>query len=45
VGQFEVQRQWGFEIRKRLQNEGDAVVTLAGQAFEFKFGDHSDVLM
>ena len=43
MGQLEVQRQGGFQICKRLKHEWDAVVTLAGQAFEFKFGDHGDV--
>ena len=40
VGQLQVKRQGGFQVRKGFQHEGNAVVALTGQAFEFKFGDH-----
>ena len=40
--QFEVERQRGFQIGKRLGHEGNAVVALQGQAFVFEFGDHRE---
>jgi hypothetical protein len=39
-GQLEVKRQGGFQVGKGLDQQGKAVVALAGQAFEFKFRDH-----
>ena len=44
AGQFEVQRQRCFEVRKGLGDERDAVEALRGKALEFKFGDHFDAL-
>ena len=38
--QLEVQRQRGFEVSERLDHQGNAVIALTGQAFEFEFGDH-----
>ena len=35
--QLEVERERGFEISKRLGHQGDAVVALLGQLFEFGF--------
>ncbi len=35
--ELEIQGQWGFSIGKRLRHQGDAVVALLGQLFEFGF--------
>jgi hypothetical protein len=43
VGQLQIKRQRGFQIRKGFQHQWNAVVALTGQAFEFKFGDHGQV--
>jgi len=40
MGQLEVQGKWGLQVGKGFEHQRDAVVALAGQAFEFKFGDH-----
>ncbi len=40
VGQLQIEREWGFEVGKRLGHQRNAVVALAGQAFEFKFCNH-----
>ncbi|KAF1042504.1 MAG: hypothetical protein GAK34_02795 [Delftia tsuruhatensis] len=40
MGQLEVEGQGGFEIRKRLDHQRDAVVALRSKALEFEFGDH-----
>mmetsp|Transcript_2847 Transcript_2847/g.7386 ORF Transcript_2847/g.7386 Transcript_2847/m.7386 type:complete len:553 (-) Transcript_2847:517-2175(-) len=40
VAQLEVEGQRGFEIRKGLADQRDAVVAFGGQALEFEFGDH-----
>ena len=40
-GQFEVERERGFEVGKGLDHQGNAVVALLRQAFEFKFGDQN----
>ena len=42
--QLEVKGERGFEIRKRLDHEGNAVVAFASEAVEFKFSDHGGVL-
>ena len=40
MGELEVQRQRGFQIRKRLRHQRNAVVALLGQLVEFVFSDH-----
>jgi hypothetical protein len=40
AGQFQVERQWRFEVGKGLGHQGNAVEALAGQALKFKFCDH-----
>ena len=40
VGELEVERERGFQVGKGFEHQRDAVVALASQAFEFKFGDH-----
>ena len=41
-GEFEVQRKGGFQVCKSLDHQGNAVVALGRQAFEFKFCDHGE---
>jgi hypothetical protein len=38
LGQFQVQRERGFEVGKRFRNERNAVVALVGEGLEFEFG-------
>ena len=38
--QLQVEGQRGFEIRKGLADQRDAVVAFGCQALEFEFGDH-----
>ncbi len=40
VRQFQVQRQRGLKVGKGFRHQRNAVVALAGEAFEFKFSDH-----
>ena len=40
VRQLEVQRQGRFQVGKGLRHQGNAVVALGAQAFEFEFRDH-----
>ena len=42
VRQLQVERERGFQVRKGLDHERNAVVAFAGQAFEFKFCDHGE---
>ena len=42
VRQLQVERERGFQVRKGLGHERNAVVAFAGQAFEFKFCDHGE---
>ena len=41
-GEFQIQRQRCFQVGKRLDHQGNAVIALGRQAFEFKFGDHGE---
>jgi hypothetical protein len=41
MGQLEVERERGFQIGEGLDDHGNAVVAVLGQALEFEFSDHS----
>jgi hypothetical protein len=43
-GQLEIERQRCLEVGERLGDQRDAVVAGCGEALEFQFGDHSEVL-
>ena len=40
--QFQIQREWRFQIGKRLGHQGNTVIALCGQTFKFEFRDHRE---
>jgi len=42
VGQLQIQRQRGFEVRECLGDERNAVIALQRKALEFEFGDQGE---
>ena len=44
VRQLQVQGQRRFQVSKSLGHQGNAVIALGTQAFEFEFRDHGKIL-
>jgi len=45
VGELEIKRKRGIEVRKRLENERDAVIPLPSESAEFGFGHDAPTIL
>ena len=45
VGELEIERKWGIEVRKRLENKRDAVIPKRSECAEFGFGHDAPTIL